>query len=343
MSEGQLVEDPAELALRQGLRAEPLSNDAMQRIRAATEAEWRVATNQDQRATARASGTSGRWRLAAAAALAVVSLAVGWQLVGSDRSSQQGAVLGQLQTSPSVVNERLSFGRTRALASGAALTAGQDLQVVGNALVTLPAAGTLRLAAGTRLKILAGDLIELQDGLIYLDILPSESQNTRFVVKTTAGEFMHLGTQFTVMTQGKRAQVRVREGSVVWRRGDQEDIATAGTSLLIDGDGTATRESITTTGREWAWVEALAPEFDIESRPLAEFLAWVARETGRKLVVADTGTEQRIAATILHGSISGLTSLEALSTVIQTTALHFDLPEGEIRVSSAGGSPPVSK
>ena len=79
---------------------------------------------------------------AAAAALAVVSLAVGWQLVGSDRSSQQGAVLGQLQTSPSVVNERLSFGRTRALASGAALTAGQDLQVVGNALVTLPAAGT---------------------------------------------------------------------------------------------------------------------------------------------------------------------------------------------------------
>ena len=50
--------------------------------------------------------------------------------------------------------------------------------------------------------------------------------------------------------------------------------------------------SIDTTGASWAWVETLAPEVDIEDRPLEEFLDWVARETGRKLVLAD---EQRAA------------------------------------------------
>ncbi|MEZ5514529.1 MAG: FecR family protein [Steroidobacteraceae bacterium] len=327
--------EPAdEQALRRGLHAEPLSPAAMQRIRAATEAEWRAATRVQRK-------RSPWLPMAAAATLAMAAIGAGWWVV-SDGARVDGAVFGQLERTTGAVNESLSFGRVRPIAAGSPLRAGQRLQVVGNALVNLPGGGTLRLASATSLQILGAETARLERGVVYVDIPPQSSANADFAIATDAGEFAHLGTQFEVAVQGERTQLRVREGEVAWRRGELETRAVAGTSLLIEGDGRSTRQSIATTGRDWAWAEALAPDFDIENRPLAEFLQWVARETGRRLVIADAATEKRIAATILHGSIQGLTSLEALSTVMQTTALHFDLLDGVIRVSSTGALPPVS-
>lgn len=320
--------------MRRGLQAEPLSPEAMQRIRAATEAEWRAATRVQRKAS-----TWLPW--AAAATVAMVAIAAGWWGV-SGGVGTDGAVFGQLERTTGVVNESLWFGRVRPIDAGASLRAGQRLQAVGSALVSLPDGGTLRLASATSLQIMTGVAARLERGVVYVDIPPRSTANADFKIVTEAGEFAHLGTQFEVAVQGERTQLRVREGEVAWRRGELQMRAVAGTSLLIEGDGRSMRQSIATTGRDWAWAEALAPDFDIENRPLAEFLDWVARETGRRLVIADADTEQRIVGTILHGSIQGLTSLEALSTVMQTTALHFDLLEGAIRVSSAGALPPVS-
>jgi hypothetical protein len=67
-----------------------------------------------------------------------------------------------------------------------------------------------------------------------------------------------------------------------------------------------------------------------------DFLQWTARETGRRLDIADEATEHAIGRTRLHGSVRGLTPLEALGRVLSATSLRFDLREDAIRVSSGG-------
>lgn len=126
--------EPAdEQALRRGLHAEPLSPAAMQRIRAATEAEWRAATRVQRK-------RSPWLPMAAAATLAMAAIGAGWWVV-SDGARVDGAVFGQLERTTGAVNESLSFGRVRPIAAGSPLRAGQRLQVVGNALVNLPGGG----------------------------------------------------------------------------------------------------------------------------------------------------------------------------------------------------------
>ena len=40
-------------------------------------------------------------------------------------------------------------------------------------------------------------------------------------------------------------------------------------------------------GAEWEWSAGIAPALEIENRPLAEFLAWMAREHGWQVRYAD--------------------------------------------------------
>jgi hypothetical protein len=78
----------------------------------------------------------------------------------------------------------------------------------------------------------------------------------------------------------------------------------------------------------------MTPEIAIDDRPLLTFLEWFARETGRKLVIDDTARKQATSIR-MHGNVRGLTAAEALSAVMATTTLRYELPEGVIRVSSA--------
>ena len=113
--------------------------------------------------------------------------------------------------------------------------------------------------------------------------------------------------------------------------------------MLIDRDQKMTTNIIGSTGPHWAWTESLAPAVDIEDRPLSEFLDWVARETGRKLVIADDDTRRQIATIRMHGDIRGMEPLQALKAVMASTSLHLELPAGAIRVSFAGASPAASR
>jgi hypothetical protein len=82
----------------------------------------------------------------------------------------------------------------------------------------------------------------------------------------------------------------------------------------------------------------MAPDFEIENRPVMEFLVWFSRETGRKLELADDEARRQTATILMHGNVRGMTTMEALSAVMAATTLRFELPEGAIRVSSARGS-----
>ena len=90
------------------------------------------------------------------------------------------------------------------------------------------------------------------------------------------------------------------------------------------------------SGQDWHWIVQPTPDLDIDNLTLGEFLAWVARESGRKLVLVDDEARKQAATMRVHGSVHGLTPLQALSAVMTTTDLRYDLPDGKIRVSSAG-------
>ena len=327
-------EDAADHALREGLRAPTLSSEAMQRIRTAAQGEWRAAHPAEPVRTPARSWLS----LAAAASVAVLAGVLGWNVFLSN-SANDGAVVGQLVRfdAPGIVESRY-LRRDAVLGEGSSLRAGQTLDVRGDSLITLTGGGNLRVARASAFAVLAANAVKLERGELYVDIPPGSRGSDRFVVVTPAGEFRHVGTQFAVAIVNGMTRLRVREGSVLWHALEGDSTVNAGTEVVIDRNRTVTRRPIATTGREWAWAESMAPDFEIENRPLQEFLVWFSRETGRKLELADDTARQQAATILMHGNVHGLTAMEALTAVMASTTLRFELPEGAIRVSSARDS-----
>jgi hypothetical protein len=67
----------------------------------------------------------------------------------------------------------------------------------------------------------------------------------------------------------------------------------------------------------------------MDGKPASQLIAWVARETGRRLRYESPETEQRAARAILHGNIRNLAPFEALSAMLATTDLEYVL-DGDI-------------
>jgi len=320
--------------LRRGLKTEPLSAQALQRIRSAAEAEWRASV-------AVADAPRKWWRYASAAVVMLV-LGGGWLLLSRQWTAPQGAVMGRLERAdyPGVI-ERHRWAQDRVIASGEMLHSGQDILARGGARLALPGGGSVRVAPGTGVELISGHLLKVVDGSVYVDIPPASSRQVQFAVQTPAGTFTHLGTQFQVAVQGGQTQVRVREGQVRWHSAAGDVVSEAGSQLLIDEHGISRSDPMPVTGGSWGWAEALAAAFDIENQSLADFLRYVGRETGRKIVYSDPQVERRAASTVLHGSIQEFTAVEALSTVMATTSLRFTLEGDSIRIES--GSDPEKK
>jgi ferric-dicitrate binding protein FerR (iron transport regulator) len=329
----------AERALREGLRAPGLSPEALQRIRAATQHEWRASL---ETGSARAPAHRRWWSLAAAATVGVLAVAAGWNVFMANPVNS-GAMLGTLARAdaPGIVESR--YLRNITLAVDSPLRAGQSLDARGDSLVALDGGGNLRVARASAIEVMAANAIRLERGELYVDIPPGSRGADRFMVVTAAGEFRHDGTQFAVAIVDGATRLRVREGSVVWQARDGESTVDAGTEVIIDRNRTVTRRPIATTGRDWAWAESMAPDFEIENRPLQEFLEWFARESGRRLVMSDETVRQQAATILMHGDVRGLTAMEALSAVMSATTLRFELPEGVIRVSSVREPPTPSR
>ena len=127
---GPSREGSAERVLREGLKANVLSPEALQRIRQATEQEWRVVT----RAPARRG-----WRtLAAAASIAVLAVGIGWAYFATYSGSANGAILGEVASfdAPGMIEAR-PLRRDVVLVAGSKLRVGQVLDVRGDSLVSL--------------------------------------------------------------------------------------------------------------------------------------------------------------------------------------------------------------
>jgi ferric-dicitrate binding protein FerR (iron transport regulator) len=222
----------------------------------------------------------------------------------------------------------------RRLGLGAVLLTGETLIARGSVLVRLEGGGTLRIARGTELETIAADEVALREGEVYVDMPPDLPRASAFVVRTPVGLIEHLGTQFDVAAVDHEVRIRVREGRVRLLRGSGAETAVAGTELVVPKTGPISHRSIATHGRQWSWIEALEPEYEIEDRKLMDFLQWAARETGRRLSFADDRARDVAEQTRLHGSVRGLPPEAALEMVLTTTSLRSELEEDVIRVSS---------
>ena len=98
----------------------------------------------------------------------------------------------------------------------------------------------------------------------------------------------------------------------------------------------AGRHGLPAFGADWEWSASVAPTIDVEDRPLAEFLAWMAREHGWQLHYADEALQQRTLEIRLHGSLDGLDTAAMLERVALVTGIPLEAREGVLWV---GGAP----
>jgi hypothetical protein len=126
--------------------------------------------------------------------------------------------------------------------------------------------------------------------------------------------------------------VRVRDGLVQLARGERTHDAKPGDELTLDEKGGVVRRTVPAYGADWDWAVALARPFELEGQPLTRFLNWICEENGWRLRFADPAVERAAAATILHGSIEGLTPAEALTAVLPTSGVEHRVENGVLTV-----------
>ncbi len=169
------------------------------------------------------------------------------------------------------------------------------------ALLALRMAGvSVRLAAGSRVKILSDRALELERGTVYADSGPGAAAAGRSLeVHTTLGVATDIGTQFAVRFDDRQETltVRVREGTVSLDREGGPHFVRAdggqGAELALSADGRIARRQIPRHGPSWDWVLEVLPPFDSAGRPLYELLEWAARESGRELRFAPPELERQ--------------------------------------------------
>ena len=298
--------------LREGLQVKPLSVAALSRIRAVAEAEWR-ANLVEQRPR--------RWLPYAAAAILLALMSAGGLFLAGVGREDLGEPAARLMRSETAgVLEVHALRQDIPLKEGSVVRSARNFRVTGQALFELEGGGNLRVAAGSEFEIVARDVVRLTSGEMYVDIPHGVHTRTPFIVRTSAGEFRHVGTQFALAIIRDETRLRVREGSVHWSASGGESTVGAGTEVVFTNTTRTAERPINTSGKDWDWIAATTPDFEIDNRPLQDFLEWVARESGRKLVVADDLAGDKVATIRMHGSVRGLTPM---------TEFVFSTPTGK--------------
>ncbi|HEY0686778.1 MAG TPA: FecR family protein [Steroidobacter sp.] len=298
-----------ELLRAVGARDEP-SSEATRDVMSAVHAEWRDIVQQrrrQQRVVA--------WRYAAGVALAVLVSTFSYRYLTPEAAQVASVANGRLMASTDNTDPTVR-------AIGEFIRVGDIVQTdaQSRAAVSFPDGLSLRLDRDTRVTVDAADRITLASGAVYIDA-PSDGAkgSDALTVNTHAGSVQHVGTQYEVRTQNDAMLVSVREGRVLVTSPTSSDTGEAGQVLRLNTDGQLTRSILAATDPYWQWTLQAAPTFDIDNQPLAAFLQWIARETGRHLVYATPDAEAAAASVKLRGSIQGLDADAALAAVLSTT------------------------
>jgi ferric-dicitrate binding protein FerR (iron transport regulator) len=249
------------------------------------------------------------------------------------------ALLLRTSIAPAAVVASVERVRGDAQVGGAALVIGAAVPSAmridthsGQVSLRLADGGSLRLAPQTRITFAAAGRATLDAGTMYFD---SESGAAPVEVRTPLGTVRDIGTQFVARVAGERLDVAVRDGRVAIERGSGAVDVVAGERVSVTSGASAPRrERSASFGGDWDWAERLAPPFDIDGRPLIDFLRWVEAQTGRTLEFTDPAAEQVARDTVLMGSID-LEPLPMLTAVLALTDLGFRLDGERIVIRAA--------
>jgi hypothetical protein len=269
-----------------------------------------------------------------AAALACIVLGATWL---RQQASPRGVFGVVARADPGEGEVASGWAHHQGLKPNIALHAGDVLTTHGPVLIALSSGGTLRVAPDTVLNLTSASEAALSRGRIYLDF-PATPASRPFDISTRVGILEHLGTEYEVLSNEQIVRIRVREGRVRLRHDSTQNLLEAGTQLLADSAGHITRSAIEPYGRDWLWVAALAPDYEIEGRPLLDFLQWAARELGRSVKFSDSHAREVAQRTVLHGSVKGRDPMDALSTVLSTTTLTYEIRGDTIWIQSGQGT-----
>lgn len=299
----------------------PLPAEDVTSIREAARIEW-------QRRYA-----ASRWSFRPWMAVAAAALLAGAGLVWWARAREAGS-----EPAVAAIERAVGVGKWRigdALRGGSEIDTGSGSDGPGRLALRMAGGASVRLDADTRVRLASVREVELDRGAVYVDTGPKSRRGEEVAVRTPAGLFVGLGTQFEVRADDSAAgtRLRVREGKVRLE-GDGGPVLTgAGRELVVRGDGTTLAGgAIAISGPEWDWVLAAAPTIEIEGVKIRRFLDWIGRETGWRVELADEETASLADSVVLHGSIAGLTPVEATSVVLSSAGLGRRVSDGTLVV-----------
>jgi ferric-dicitrate binding protein FerR (iron transport regulator) len=319
-------DDVARLMRLAGPRPDP-PVDRMARIRAAMHDEWHHTI------AARHLRRNLMMGAAAVGLAATVLLAVRWWPDRDGASSVSLPLTAMLTAATGSVERESELESRRPLEPGAGVTRRDDIRTGPGVVAAFVLAGgsTLRVNENTRLRIESPTAIVLERGTVYLDA-GSNKADRSLEVLTHLGTIRDIGTRFEVQADGARVRVRVRDGEVeLARAGMPATRAGRGTEIAADTDSVTSR-TVPLFGEDWAWVGRLPEKFDLTGRSLAEFLDWVARETGFTVSFENEELAARAKSMVLEGAIDGLSPEEALDVVLPATGLEHRVSDGRVVV-----------
>jgi ferric-dicitrate binding protein FerR (iron transport regulator) len=322
-------DDERDLAalLRSAGPRDQASAELRAQVQAAVAAEWRATVEARQR--------HRRFvPLLAVASVATIAVAT-WLAQPLLRQEVDPVATVALMTG-AVQVRHAAGGRWVPLAATGTVNTGDDIQTAGDGRVALRLDDGIEVRLDIQSQLTLGDAgsARLEHGAVYVDAgATAHNEGVTFVLGTPAGDVRHLGTQYAVRTLDGTVLVNVREGSVAIERGRDRIVGNAGEQLSVTSGGAVVRTTISPRDTQWAWVESIAPPFAIEGRPLDDFVAWAARETGRQLVYASPAAAADAASIKLKGSVAGLGPDAALAAVFTTTpSLRAAVGDTHIRV-----------
>lgn len=324
------VADEQQLAevIRHGGSREQPPDAVRAAVRRAAADEWRAVV------AGRARQRTLRWAVAAAAAVAALAVWIVLPLVRPPAA----VVASVTRVNGRVDASRGAFASFSPMESGEVVVASTRIRSGTGGRIALQMGSTsLRMDEDSAMTLVAAGRVALNRGAVYVDSGPGAAGSLPLVIETDFATVEHLGTQYETRLTEDGVRVRVREGRVRLKGTEQSVEGRAGEQVTLLGTGEVRRQPVARTGEEWAWVGEIAPAFDIENRPLIQFLRWAGRETGRQISFASSACEKEAAQVVLRGSIEGLTPERALAAVLATTRFDYRVAPGRLVIDFRTG------
>lgn len=309
---GDKIDDVGKLIRLTGGR-EPIAETQFNAAHTRVTAHWQTVV-----AERRKKQHSSRLRLVAVAAGLVAAVSIAVSVVTNVPAPATAVasvdyVLGDVLIDGQEVQPGDTIARESVIETGA------------SARIAIELAGgqSLRLDTATRIGMRDLDRIELEQGAVYV-ATAAVGDPSPVYVETPFGVASDIGTRFQVRSDDQKLTVSVRDGIVAVDLKDSAAVSIAGgTQYLLSADGKAREQALDKNSPYWDWADSVRPPFDINEATLMDYLTWYAREQGDTLRFADDRSEQSARATLLSGSIEGLSIEDGLGVVRRIAPFSF--------------------